>query len=383
VKLLIEARGPEREPIGTLTGWTEAHLVPRHNGVGTWTLAVPFKAVAPEIFQAWGERQHSGVRIVDEDRPAAPPLINGPLTTDADAWGRDQPHDGMLTLSGVSDTTWIARRAIYADPTQPWGDQDPAAFRRVPDAGKTDAETVIRTLALESLGSTALIARRVPGFTAEANLGRGEDVYSRTVCGFPLLDRIQRLAMLGGLGFRVDQDPDGSLVLRFYQPTLKENVLLSPGTGTVLGGSASIEAPTITRALVAGQTSCVEVAATDPEGEWGRFETVIDQRSTTDADDLEQAAAEALASGAARGAWQADVQDGYGAVYGVDYGLGDIVGIDVRGTEVRDVVREVVIDATAEGVRVGPVVGPPDASAAPALYRRVKALEKRLREQGA
>lgn len=379
MRLLIEARGPGREPVAMVEGWTEAHVVARHNAIGTWTVTVPLEHVKTEILDAWTARGAAGVRIVDEDQPTAPPLLTGPITVDADRWGSDDPHGGSITVSGVSDMHHLADRIIYPNPTVTWAAQDPAGYRRIPTSGKDDAETVIRTLVLESLGAAALTARRV-GLTAEANLNRGGDVRQATRA-VNLLERVQRLAMLGGLGFRVDQETTGALTLRFYEPTLREGVLLSIHAGTVLGGTASVEAPTATRALVAGQTDTVEAGAPDVELEWSRrIETLVDQRSTTDADDLDQAAAEALASGASRGAWQADVRDGTGAVYGVDYGLGDVVGVDVRGTEVRDVVREVVIDATGEGVKVGPVVGPPDATAAPALYRRVRALERRLRD---
>jgi hypothetical protein len=380
VKVLIEARGPDREPVGIVTGWTEAHLVARHNDIGTWSVTIPLADVPPAVLEAWTARGWAGVRIVDEDQHDAPPIITGPITTDADKWGADDPHGGTITVSGVSDLVILRDRLIYPDPGEAWEDQDPNAYRRVPTSGKQDAETVIRTLVLENLGADALTARRVAGFTVEANLTRGEDVRSATKA-VNLWDRVQRLAMLGGLGVRIDQETTGALTMRFYEPTLRVNVLLSSMAGTVLGGTASVEAPTVTRALVAGQTAAVELGAPDTEVEWARrIEVLVDQRSTTDADDLDQAAAEALAGGAARGAWQANVQDGSGAVYGVDYGLGDVVGVDVRGTEVRDVVREVTIDVTAEGAKVGPVVGPVDASSAPALYRRVRSLERRLRE---
>lgn len=380
MKLLIEARGPDREPVGILTGWTEAHLVPRYNDVGTWSVTIPLAHVPGPILAAWTARGEAGVRIVDEDQPTAPPVITGPITTDTDAWGAGQPHGGVITVAGVSDMAWLARRVIYADPAEVWADQPPTDYRRIPLTGFTDAETVIRTLVLESVGPAAVAARQLPGFDAEPNLTRGGNVRSATVHGTPLLARLQRLALLGGIGFRIDQEPDGTLMLRFAVPELREHVLLSVDTGTVLDGTASTEAPTVTRALVAGQAACIEVGAPDVEVEWGRFEAVVDQRSTTDADDLQQAGDEALAAGAARGAWQATVQDGVGAAYGVDYSLGDLVGVDIRGTEVTDVVREVVIDATSDGTTVRPVVGPADASATPALYRRVKALERRLRE---
>lgn len=382
MRLQIEARDPAREAVGIVTGWTEAHLVARHNDVGTWSITLPLATTPPAILEAWAARGAAGVRIVDEDQPGAPPIITGPVTSEGDTWGAASPHGGHITVSGVSDMTLLGKRLIYADPTVAWSAQDETAYRRVPSTGFDDAETVIRTLVLESLGSTALIARRITGFTAEANLTRGGQVRSATINGTGLLARVQRLALLGGLGFRVDQETTGALTLRFYEPTLRVNVLLSPMTGTVLGGTASVEAPTATRALVAGQGSCVELGDADLELEWGRTEVLVDQKSTSDADDLDQAAAEALAAGGARGAWQADVQDGTGAVYGVDYGLGDRVGIDVRGTEVRDVVREVKIDVTSEGTKVGPVVGPEDASSAPPLYRQVKAIRRRLDLQG-
>jgi hypothetical protein len=384
MKLLIEARGPAREPVGIVEGWTYAKAIPRHNNVGTWTLKIPGRALKAEIREAWLARGASGVRIVDQDQPTAPVILSGPITSDVDTWGADDPHEGSISVSGISDMHVLSDRLTYPNPAAAWTSQTTTATYRYPSSGKAPAETVLRSLINVNTGPAALAARQVPGLTLEADAGRGLDI--RTTTRFePLLELCQRLAAAGQIGFKVDQAPAGGLVVGFYVPTLRADVLLSPDTGTVTAGTATVEAPTVTRALVAGSGTGTaralrERVALDAEAEWGRrIEVLVDRRESGDGDDLDQAGDEALAEGAARGSYLGTIQDGFGAAFGVDYGLGDRIAYSWRGVEFTDVVREVEIEAQGGRTTVRPVVGTEDASATPKLYKRVARAERILR----
>lgn len=384
MKLLIEARGPAREPVGIVEGWTYAKAIPRHNGVGTWALTIPGRALKSEIREAWLARGFAGVRIVDEDQPTAPVILSGPITSDVDNWGSGDPHDGTIQVSGISDAHVLADRITYPNPAAAWTAQTTTATYKHPASGKLPAETVIRTLINVNAGPGALAARQVAGLTIEADGGRGLDV--RTTTRFEnLLELCQRLAAAGQLGFKVEQTPAGALVVGFYVPALRPGVLLSPETGTVTAGNAAVEAPTITRALVAGSGEGTarafrERSSLDAEADWGRrIEVLVDRRESADDDDLDQAGDEALAEGAARGSYQAEIRDGFGAAFGVDYQLGDRISYSWRGVEFTDVVREVVVEAQGGRTTVTPVVGSEDATATPKLYRRIQRVERTLR----
>lgn len=379
MRLLIEARNPDLSPAGTVEGYAQAVALPRFNGVGSWSITIPAANVKPEVLAAWDAR--GGVRITDADQPDADPILSGPITTDSAAWGDKDRYGGTLNISGTSDERVLASRIVYPDPTSVWSDQSAASHHAV---GPAAAETVIWTYVNAHLGPGAQTARRWPGFALAADLARGATAEGNERFT-PLLELCQSLALAGGLGFRVDQSTAGVLLFSQYVPTVRADVLLSADAGTLRSGTSSIQAPTVTRALVAGQGDeelrlLVERFDAGAETEWAsRIEQLVDARDNGSSGLLEQSGDEALANGAARGAFSVVVQDTGEVQYGRDYQLGDIVPYVRRGVALQDVVREVKITAQGGRTLVQPTLGPPDATATPETYRRLQALEKAVR----
>jgi hypothetical protein len=379
MRLLIEARGPDLSPAGIVEGYKSALLLPRFNGVGTWSIQVPAGKLKSEIREAWEAR--GGIRVTDQDNPDADPIISGPLTTDADGWGESDRYGGTLTASGISDERVLAARIVYPDPTSAWSDQSAASHHAL---GPAAAESVIYGYVNAHVGPGALTARQWPGLTLAASLARGATV-SGNERFTPLLELCQSMALTGGMGFRVDQTDAGGLLFSQYVPALRGDVLLSASAGTLRRGQSQIQAPALTRALVAGQGDeelrlLVERADTAAEVEWAcRIEQLVDARQNDTSALLEQSGDEALAGGAARGSFTVEVQDTPDVQYGRDYRLGDVVPYERRGVVLEDVVREVKITAQGGRVLVQPTLGPPDATATPETYRRLQALERAVR----
>ena len=69
--------------------------------------------------------------------------------------------------------------------------------------------------------------------------------------------------------------------------------------------------------------------------------------------------------------------------YGYDYGLGDLVSVDMPGGSYTDVISGVDISLTAaDAVVITPQIGDPDLADIknPAIYRRIKDLVRRLEQ---
>jgi Siphovirus ReqiPepy6 Gp37-like protein len=379
MRLLIEARYPDLTPAGIVEGYSQAVIVCRHNGLGAWQITLPAASLKAEIRDAWEAR--GGIRITDADRPDSDPLLSGPLTGDAESWGEENRFGGDLVISGVSDERVLAARIVYPDPGSPWDSQGAASHHAV---GPAPAHAVIWAYVHAHAGPGALATRQWPGLTLQASPGAGGIVEGNERFT-NLLELCQSLALAGGTSFRVAQTAGGGLLFSQSIPVLRPDVLLAADAGTLRGGSASIQAPDLTRALVAGQGEqearlLVERADAVAEAEWGaRVERLVDARQASSSALLEQSGDQALLEGAAKGSFSVQVQDTDDIVFGRDYQLGDVVPYEVRGVVLEDVVREVKLTAQGGRTVVTPTIGPAAADSTPAVYKRLEVMERAIR----
>jgi microcystin-dependent protein len=179
------------------------------------------------------------------------------------------------------------------------------------------------------------------------------------------------------LGFRVVQA--GSALQFQTYPTNDHSaaVRFDVDNGTLASSKVATAAPTVTRAIVAGggdgtDRVVVEVDSTAglaAETAWGRrIEDFIDQRQTSDIDQLTQAGNDALAAGGlSQYSMQITPADDTTWVYGVDYSLGDTVTVVIRtggtnalgATELATMVTGWVLKADSSGYRFGATLGQP------------------------
>lgn len=297
-------------------------------------------------------------------------------------WTYDEDDDanagGVLAVTWADDSAWLGARVTYPDPTAT-AEAQTATARWTSTA---NAEDIMRSLVNLNAGAGALAARQVSGLTLGADAGVGSTVTWGTRFQ-PLADDLRAIAVAGGgLGFRTRQ-LGSQILFDVYAPAdMTGDIRFSRGLGNLRSASLTVTAPKTTAALVAGQGEGTDrtIWERTTASAWGRFETFLDQRSTDDTTELQQAGDEALAEGGEAVRLQTVTVDTDDVRYGRDYQLGDQVSIEVwPGREIADIVREAHLTATPEdGVQVTVTVGSQESVTDPAWVRRLRDLDRRL-----
>jgi hypothetical protein len=314
-----------------------------------------------------------------------------------------------ISFAGADMLALLANRIAYRDPTLSWAAQTPGTTTLT-----GIAETVIKQLVTGNLVTAGDTARRVPHFTVATDLARGGTATYKIVIkaagtetetdiaatiGQSVMDANRAIAQQSPIGVRVDLAGTG-LVFDCYLPRdLTGKVVFSERLGNLRGYNLTDSVPTSNTLLMqTGATTggFVTAAGAGAADAWRRVETYADQTSTTDATQISQAQADALAQGAGAAKLAVTAVDLPRLRYGPDtagvqgYGLGDTVAVDLRdGVTYTDIVSAVqlVADNTqaAYTETVTPTIGAADTgtsedtTATALLSARVRALEKKLK----
>ncbi|MFD6638332.1 siphovirus ReqiPepy6 Gp37-like family protein [Micromonospora chalcea] len=363
--------------------WTDLDLTLRFNEPDSGTLTLPADAITIDQL-APGNR----LVVIRNPAPAlgvpGEVVCAGPIEDVGHAWSVDgDPGPGTTTVSFASDLASVAGEIVYPDPARVISAQT-TARRKFTSA---NAEVVMRALVSENVGPTALAARRIPGLV----LGPLASVGGNVTAGFrvdPLGDALRAVALAGGgLGFRTRQAAIGAAVeFQVYQPRdLRGQVRFSRGLRNLLGYRYALGAPTASVAIVGdgsgeGTLRKFFERVSSAASSWGRVVSFIDRRDTEDADEIEEALTEALAEGGATAQLETTTIDTPTQRYGVHYGLGDLVSVELNtGVVVADVVRSVNISATPNGgVVTTAFIGSQSASTDPAFVRHMRTIARRL-----
>jgi hypothetical protein len=178
------------------------------------------------------------------------------------------------------------------------------------------------------------------------------------------------------------------LLFDVYIPRdLSKTVWFSEDTGNLTSIQLSLTDPTCTDALVQGASAFVQAQSAGVT-QWNKVEQFIDNSSETSTPNLTAAAQDALISGTYGPAMSTTVTDTPYLVFGQDYGLGDVVTVQVRNGDVySDIVSGVTLTADPSQqpvINVVPTIGNSTASTATdnkiiaQLVHRIKTVEKRL-----
>lgn len=331
---------------GQIDDFIKLEMVLRFNGVSTWTLDLPADGTDAAVMD------FDGGLVVSRDGQT---VMSGPVAARDRVWNA---KTNALTLAGVDDTVWLARRLALPDPAGPPYDTQAYDVRTGP------AETVMHGFVDYNAGPSAKSERQVPGLILAPDLGRGTSVTGRGRF-HPLHELLPRLALAGGdLGFRIVQDGD-QLLFEVYEPSdLTGTAKFSEGLGNLAELKYFERAPAGNYAYVAGGgegTARVIVEGGDSGSivRYGRHEMFVDQRQTEDVGELTQKRDETLDESAARTGLGITPIDTERLAYGIDYRLGDRVTAIVDGTSIADVLREVHIVLDGDGVTVKPTIGTP------------------------
>jgi hypothetical protein len=340
----VEVRDINRQRVGELDDYQLLEMVLKYNDVSTWRLQVNRRnRLVPYLLDA-------GAGII---------VYRNNVVQLSGYW-TDQDHQrdlqtNTVTVSGVDDTGWLTRRLVYADPN----DITPP-YTVAQDVRTGQASEVIRQFVDENGGLSTAVARRIPGLFAGTNPAIGPTV-TGTGKWQKLLPLCQELAAASEaqgtpLGFRIVQSGT-DLLFDLYAPTDKTgDVVFSVERGNLAGFKYSRTAPTMTYAIVGGDGEGTARTFTDKangalQAQWGRIEDdLIDARNGDTANEVSQAADQALAEGAGTTSLSVTPIDLDTQRYGEHYGLGDKVTVllDAIGPQVETVIA----DAEGQGTSV-------------------------------
>ncbi|MYU24639.1 siphovirus ReqiPepy6 Gp37-like family protein [Streptomyces sp. SID8352] len=350
--LRVYVRNSTLQRIGQVADYTNLTVVPRHNAIGS--MSIEISADSPSALLLV---EGNGLIV---KRPTGETVLSGPIRTPD--WSRSESDSGAgrLTVGAVSDEEVLARYTCWPSPTAAIGSQTASVYKiNVPAA-----ETGMRNLVNLNAGPGALASRRNALLTLAANGARGSALVREVNQFDNLLTVLQDIAEAAGLGFRVVQ-VGSALQFQVFQPAdLSGTARFSFGLGNLTDASYSTTPPTCTSAIVVagGGTSprvCKTYDRADPLFPGLVLEQFVDQTSVDTASvdlaaQMDQAGAEALASGAGQGALSIAPIDLPQLRYGRDYNVGDTVSAQLRGGAwYTDVVREVTLTSSVgeAGVR--------------------------------
>ncbi len=377
-RFTVVARAADLSLLDQIPLYSALSIVPRFCDIGTWSLTYPADSKAARLLARSG-----GIQITRAGASASDPIMTGPLTSVVET---DQGGQVSRVFSGVCDNVWLADKRAWPVPTQSLTNQNGSGY----DYRTGDAETIMRGYVQANAGTGALSGRNTLVVNLEATNGHRGAATGYSARFQSVLEILQSLANSAGIGFRVRQI-GSQLVYQTYTPVDHSGIVrFSHSSGSLAGYSFQLNAPTTTRAIVGDSGLDVgrvfqQFIGTLAESDWNRkIETFVDQRSdlSTTVAQIAQAGQDALNSGSPTAQVTFTAQDVARIAYGVDYGLGDKVSVEIAdGTAVVDVVREVLVTDGSAGVTTSPTIGntgASDPSVTPLNYKRLRDLLRRV-----
>ena len=367
-----------------------------YNAVGSWTITVPYSDFLWKIMMAgdffvnvnWRGLFMFGGKCENPGYSDSIPGASGSGTTSG-------PY---ITLSGADWLGLIANRIAYPSPGSPWSGQVSTGSDVI---GGGKLETAIKSYVNDNCGPGALSSRRIANMTIATDLARGATVSYSVKFGsgvnLNLLDIIRILIAQSGngnaMGVRITRNASThGLVFDVYIPrNLSGKAWFSRDLGNLTAIQFSLTDPTVTDALIQGASTFIQRTASGVTS-YNKVEVFNDSSSETDVNNLNATAQQAILSGAAGPTLTATLADTPFLTFGRDFGLGDIVTIEVRpGNTYSDVITGVTLTADPSqtpSISAVPTVGQnanataTDQSVIGQLTARIKALEKKLATKG-
>lgn len=339
-----------------------AEIFARTNAVSSWSIVLPTATPAGALFLA-----DSFARL--EVRLDGTVWRSGPVAELV----RTVDIDGdMLTVNGVDDSVWLARRLAHPQP----GTASPPYSTTAYDVHTGTVAVVLGELVNVNAGPGAVQARRVPGLSVPPITPAGPTV---TVSA-----RYQNLLALAQDTARPSSMLFDVVGLRFRAyPAADRGVIFSAGLETLAGFEVTAAAATANKIVTAGSGTGTartirEVSSATSIAQWGLAEEFVDRRDTADTAELDKAGAEALAAGVIPTTVVFAPIDTEAQQFGRDYGLGDLVKVVAGTLTVFDQIREIHVLFNENGVTVTPAVGNPTGDLK--LFRALAGIGRRVRQ---
>lgn len=395
----IYIRDDQLRRIGEVTDFTKLELIPRFNAVGSFVLDLPTdSSAARELIK----KKH-GIIVKKNGQTIFSGTVSTPKRSFSDS-------GDTLTLVGKDDMQFLANRLAYPEVNGNFSLKDY-------DVRTGKAETIMKQYVNFNAGPSALPERRI--VTIQPDIALGSTVTYRARF-HNLLDILVSIALKGGgLGFNVVQ-VDNELQFQVYQPADKtKSAFFSPLMGNMNAFEYEQTAPEGNFVIVGGGgqgASRILLSKSNNASiaDWGRVETFVDQRDTTDTTELQQSMDEELLNKAEQTSFNFTPIDTPQLSFNQHYRLGDKVSIiltqpnervdietlyyfisayqsvpvvteKIRKIQeklsvIQDVVREVRITVDSKGEVISPVVGTEDSRAphVPKIYKDMQKITKRI-----
>jgi len=286
-------------------------------------------------------------------------LMSGMVTSARHSW---DANDDQVDIGITDDMALLGTRLIVPVPGGP-------PYTSTDHDVRTGAvETVMHAYVNAHAGAGATTARRIDGLTQAADQARGGTLTARARFT-PLLSMLQKLASLGGLGFRVV-----GLQFQVYQP-VSPAITFSQEMNNLLKFTRTVSAPGGNYIYAGGggegtSRIIVEAGNFDSIMRWGRREMFLDQRNTSDISELQQAITARLNEQIGK---EETIQ--FEGTTSLDQvGLGDIVSVEFGGTVYPITIRQITIrtDGVSEDVVMTSGADKPD------IYRRMDDAEESI-----
>lgn len=356
---------------GTLAGTIDPLSVTalkRFCDVGTWQVSCPLApGPAAELFQ-------DGSAVVIRDKYGT--FLSGPSLTLDHQRSKDAQGLGTITVSGVSDETFLTERLAWPTWNQPVSSQT-TAYHDVTG----QASSVLRTYTDANAGPSARAERKAAGFVFAPDPFVGPTI-SGSARFRNLLELLQELAIKGGdLGFGVQRTITGPPTFYIYQPRdLTDLVKLSYRLGNLASTEFSLTAPKATFVVGGGsgdltQRTFLSAQDADAETRWGRrIESFYDIRNENNATDLQSKVDAELAKLAEVAQVKFEALDTDAVQVRRDYDIGDTISVEIApDVTVTNVVRELEVKQEGPGPpRYAPRSGDPGATATPAQLIKIR-----------
>jgi len=297
----------------------------------------------------------------------------------------------FISLSGADYLGLVANRIAFPSPGVAWAAQSAAASDPV---SSMRLETAIKHYVNNNMGPATIAARVFSLLDIATDLARGPNVSYTVKFGsgvnLNLLDVLRALISGSNSPMGVSVKRNGKrLTFDVYVPRdLSGKAWFSESLGNLTAVSFYLTDPTVTDSLVQGSGTTFIAKTATGKTQWNTVEQFADNASETDINNLNTTAQQALAAGGFGPNMSATVADIPFLTYGRDYGLGDIVTVEVRpGALYQDVITSVTLTADPSqtpSISVVPAIGnssnatATDQSVINVLSARIRALEKKL-----
>ncbi|MBP2331217.1 hypothetical protein JOF56_011602 [Kibdelosporangium banguiense] len=341
---------PSGATAGTLA-YTRLTAVPKYIDVGTWVVDCPLNArnaIAAEDGVA-------GWRLAIMD--GTEPIMAGPVEGCEILLGDEQGgRTATIRYSGVDDMVWLSRRNVRPVPANTLAAQTVGY-----DVRTGLASTVLTQYIDVNAGPSARSERRVAHLTVDPiSTPFGASVTGRGRFQ-SLLELAQDIGVAGGIGVRVRSDMTAARRVQLYEPRdLTGLARFSLSLRNLRRVRWSIAAPEATTIEAGGRgeedaREFISVTDSGEETSWGRREGFYDFRSASGSDsgaELTAGANKRLDEAGQTQQVEVTPVDTTRMTYGLGYGLGDLVTVDVYGgITMESVIREVEITVDRSGDR--------------------------------